>query len=316
MQAAITRKPINFMSRNGVALAISGVLIVVSILAIHFRGLNFGIDFSGGYLIEVGYSQTVDLSQVRDALKSAQFEEVSVQHFGSARDVLIRLPITGSLTDVTVGDQVLKALSVNAEQTSSDAPSMRRVEFVGPQIGDELRERGGLAVLYALFCIVLYIWLRYEKKFALGAVLALVHDVLLIVGLFAITQMTFDLSVLAAILAIIGYSLNDTIVVFDRIRENFRTQLDIEPIGVINNSLNQVLSRTITTSFTTLLVLVSLYLFGGEVINAFAVALIAGVLVGTYSSIFVAGTAILKLGVSHKDLMSVTPEGESLDALP
>ncbi len=292
---------INFMGKRKLALGVSVVLIVVSLVAIFVRGLNLGIDFTGGTLVEVGYPEAVGLEPVRLALSNNGFEDVAVQHFGTAKDVLIRLPVTTTDKDSSsLSNRVINALG------STGAPQVRRVEFVGPQVGEELRDKGGLAMLYALIGILIYVALRFEWHFSLGAVAALVHDVILVVGFFAITQVNFDLTVLAALLAVIGYSLNDTIVVFDRIRESFRRiRKATSSTEIINISVNRTLARTLMTSLTTLLVLIALFLFGGEVIHAFSIALIVGVIVGTYSSIYIASSSLLALNVSRKDLMPV-----------
>ena len=296
---------IDFLGRRKIAWIISIILLLASIVSLSMRGLNFGIDFTGGTIVEVGYSQNVELALVREALATAQFDDVIVQHFGTAKDVLIRLPASESVKASEISNQVLRALENTGEL------SMRRVEFVGPQVGDELRDDGGLAVLYALVAILIYVMLRFEFRFSLGAVAALVHDVLLTVGFFSITQAPFDLTVLAAVLAVIGYSLNDTIVVFDRIRENFRKMRKATPIEVINSSINQTLSRTIMTSLTTLFVLLALFFVGGEVIHSFALALLVGVLIGTYSSIYIASSLLVLLNVTAKDLFDEDKEDES-----
>jgi len=296
---------IDFLGRRKIAWIISIILLLASIVSLSMRGLNFGIDFTGGTIVEVGYSQNVELALVREALATAQFDDVIVQHFGTAKDVLIRLPASESVKASEISNQVLRALENTGEL------SMRRVEFVGPQVGDELRDDGGLAVLYALVAILIYVMLRFEFRFSLGAVAALVHDVLLTVGFFSITQAPFDLTVLAAVLAVIGYSLNDTIVVFDRIRENFRKMRKATPIEVINDSINQTLSRTIMTSLTTLFVLLALFFVGGEVIHSFALALLVGVLIGTYSSIYIASSLLVLLNVTAKDLFDEDKEDES-----
>ena len=288
---------IDFLGRRNLAWIISAILIIVSIASLAIRGLNLGVDFTGGTIVEVGYSESIELTPIRDALAQAQFDDVIVQHFGTSKDVLIRLPASDSMQASEVSNQVLNAL-----QSTGD-PSMRRVEFVGPQVGDELRDDGGLAVLYALVAILIYVMLRFEFRFSVGSVAALIHDVLLVVGFFSITQAPFDLTVLAAVLAVIGYSLNDTIVVFDRIRENFRKMRKATPIEVINGSINQTLARTIMTSLTTLLVLLALFFVGGEVIHSFALALLVGVLIGTYSSIYIASSMLVLLNVTAKDLM-------------
>ncbi len=272
------------------------------------RGLNLGIDFTGGTLVEVGYAESVELEPVRQALASSGYDDAIVQHFGTTKDVLIRLPVTDKDADkAALSNRVLDSL------VSTGAPEMRRVEFVGPQVGDELRDKGGLAMLYALVGILIYVALRFEWRFSLGSVAALIHDVIIVVGFFSITQIEFDLTVLAALLAVIGYSLNDTIVVFDRIRENFRRLRKATSEGVLNTSINQTLSRTLMTSITTLLVLAALFVFGGEVIHSFSIALIVGVIVGTYSSIYVAGSALLALDVSKEDLMQAEVENPNED---
>jgi len=296
---------IDFLGRRKIAWTISIVLLLASIVSLSTRGLNLGIDFTGGTIVEVGYSQNVELAPVREALAAAQFDDVIVQHFGTAKDILIRLPASESVKAAEISNQVLRALESTGEL------SMRRVEFVGPQVGDELRDDGGLAVLYALVAILIYVMLRFEFRFSLGAVAALIHDVLLTVGFFSITQAPFDLTVLAAVLAVIGYSLNDTIVVFDRIRENFRKMRKATPLEVINGSVNQTLSRTIMTSLTTLFVLLALFFVGGEVIHSFALALLVGVLIGTYSSIYIASSLLVLLNVTAKDLFDEDKDDES-----
>jgi len=296
---------IDFLGRRKIAWTISIVLLLASIVSLSTRGLNLGIDFTGGTIVEVGYSQNVELAPVREALAAAQFDDVIVQHFGTAKDILIRLPASESVKAAEISNQVLRALESTGEL------SMRRVEFVGPQVGDELRDDGGLAVLYALVAILIYVMLRFEFRFSLGAVAALIHDVLLTVGFFSITPAPFDLTVLAAVLAVIGYSLNDTIVVFDRIRENFRKMRKATPLEVINGSVNQTLSRTIMTSLTTLFVLLALFFVGGEVIHSFALALLVGVLIGTYSSIYIASSLLVLLNVTAKDLFDEDKDDES-----
>ena len=298
----------DFMGKRKLALILSLVLIAIAIAAITMRGLNLGIDFTGGTLVEVGYTESVELESVREALTTSGYSDSIVQHFGTTKDVLIRLPVADNDDDkAKLSNNVLEALK------ATGAPEMRRVEFVGPQVGDELRDKGGLAMLYALIGILVYVALRFEWRFSLGSVAALIHDVILVVGFFAITQIEFDLTVLAALLAVIGYSLNDTIVVFDRIRENFRRLRKATSEGVINTSINQTLSRTLMTSVTTLLVLIALFIFGGEVIHSFSIALIVGVIVGTYSSVYVASSALLALDVSKEDLMQAEVENPNED---
>ena len=295
---------IDFMGKRHLAALMSGVLLIVAVGALVTNSLNFGIDFTGGTLIEVGYPQAVDLKDVRNALAAGDFGQSQAQHFGSSRDVLVRIAPQEGKQSAQLSEDVLAAL----RQQNADV-DMRRVEFVGPQVGEELTEQGGLAMIYALIGILIYIMVRFQWRFAPGAVIALVHDVLIIMGIFSLFQFDFDLTVLAALLAVIGYSLNDTIVVYDRIRENFRKLRKRTPTQVINTSLNQTLSRTLMTSITTLLVLFSLFVFGGKVIHSFSLALILGVLVGTYSSIFVASPVALALGVNKEDLMPVKKEG-------
>jgi preprotein translocase subunit SecF len=274
-------------------------------VSLSVRGLNFGLDFTGGTLIELGYPQAVDLVEVRKTLENAGYNDAVVQHFGTAQDVLVRLAPKEEISSADLSNQVIQVL----QGTSGEKIEIRRVEFVGPQVGEELTEDGGLAVLYALICIFIYVFFRFEWRFAIGSVAALFHDVLITLGVFSVLQLNFDLTVLAACLAVIGYSLNDTIVVFDRIRENFRKMRKGTTVDIMNNSLNQTLSRTLMTSFTTLLVLIALILLGGELIRGFAAALIIGIVVGTYSSIYVASTSALMLGVSKADLMPVKKEG-------
>ena len=312
MRNLIKNSSIDFIGRQREAMILSSALIVISLLAILIRGMNLGVDFTGGYTIEVGYEQAPNLETIRGAMAAAEMPDSQVQTFGKSTDVLIRMAPREDLSSADVSTEVLRVLD-----SVSDSPiSIRRVEFVGPQVGEELREKGGIAVLTALFFIVVYIWFRFEKKFSVGSVLALVHDVIITVGIFALFQIEFDLTILAAILAVIGYSLNDTIVVFDRIRENFLLLRSETPAEVMNVSINQTLSRTVITSLTTLLVLFSLFLFGGKIINGFALALIIGVVVGTYSSIFVASVSVLRLGITKEDLMPVEKEGADLESTP
>jgi len=296
---------IDFMGKRHFALVLSLLLLLVAVGALFARGLSLGIDFVGGTLVEVGYSEPVELESVRAALAAGGYGDSSVQQFGTPRDILIRLPSSDEEgASARLSNEVFAAL---AEATQDDL-ELRRVEFVGPQVGDELTEDGALAVLVALIAILIYVAVRFEWRFAVGSVIALVHDVVFTIGLFAVLQIEFDLPVLAAVLAVIGYSLNDTIVVFDRIRENFRKMRKGTPAQVVNKSLNETLSRTLVTSLTTILVLLALFFLGGEIIHGFALALLVGVLVGTYSSIYVASTSILMLGVSKADLMPVKKE--------
>ncbi|MFB3100277.1 MAG: protein translocase subunit SecF [Gammaproteobacteria bacterium] len=295
---------IDFMGKRKFATIFSAILVAVSIVSLATQGLNFGIDFTGGTLVEVGYDKAVGLESIRSGLAASEFGEATVQYFGSASEVLIRVAPREGVNTAEISSSILELL-----RSGGQVVEMRRVEFVGPQVGEELTEDGGLAMLYALLGILIYVALRFQMRFSIGAIAALVHDVIITMGVFSVLQMDFDLTVLAALLAVIGYSLNDTIVVFDRIRENFHKMRKANPIKVMNTSLNQTLSRTIMTSLTTLLVLMSLYLVGGEIIHGFSTALIIGVVIGTYSSIFVACPVTLALGISKEDLMPVEKEG-------
>ena len=296
--------PIPFMKWRWVAIALSGLAIITAVASLSLQQLNWGLDFTGGTLIEVAYSDSADLSSIRSVLAEEGYEGAVVVSFGTDRDVLVRLP------DGYSDEQ--GALMVDKLRNSTDmAIELRRIEFVGPQVGDELRDDGGIAMLTALGLVMLYVAFRFQIKFALGAVFALAHDVIVTLGFFSLTGLEFDLTVLAALLAVVGYSLNDTIVVSDRIRENLRKIRRAEAIDVINISLTETLGRTLVTSLTTLLVLAALALFGGEMIFGFAVALLVGVTVGTYSSMYVASTTLLQLGVSKEDVM--VPEREGAD---
>jgi len=303
-------KNINFLGKRKLAAAFSIVLLMISIGSFFVRGFNLGLDFSGGTLIEVGYPQAVELGGIRSSLEKAGFQQAVVQHFGTAKDVLIKVAPRESLSSAQLSSEILLDL-----KKSNPGVEIRRVEYVGPQVGDELREDGGLALLFALIGILIYVALRFEYRFSLGAVLALIHDVTITMGMFSLFQLEFDLTVLAAILAVIGYSLNDTIVVFDRIRENFRRVRKSTTVEIINQSLNQTLSRTLMTSFTTLLVLFALFFFGGELIHGFATALMFGIIIGTYSSIYVASALTIALGVSKADLMPIEKEGANQDPM-
>jgi preprotein translocase subunit SecF len=312
MELLKTQTNIDFMSQRKLALIFSGLLLLVSLVSFGVRGLNFGIDFTGGTLIEVGFPESADLVAVRADLADAGFNDAIVQFFGTTQDVLVRLAPTEDLSKAELSSSILRVL----RKSGGDGMQLRRVEFVGPQVGEELTEQGGLAMLIALGAILLYVSLRFQWKFSLGAVAALFHDVIITIGFFSVLGLQFDLTVLAAVLAVIGYSLNDTIVVFDRVRENFRTMRKGTPIQIVNASLNQTLSRTVMTSLTTLLVLVALFFLGGELIHEFATALIVGVVIGTYSSVYVASTSALALGVMKADLMPVRKEGSEADARP
>ncbi|MFT6028600.1 MAG: preprotein translocase subunit SecF [Oleiphilaceae bacterium] len=303
-------KQIDFMGKRKIAAIFSIFILLVSIGSIAFKGLNLGLDFTGGTLIEVEYTVAPNLEDVRVQLLNSGYDDVVVQNFGASTSVLVRL--AESFND-KVGLQVVSSLT-----SSGEAVELKRAEFVGAQVGEELREQGGLGLLLALGLVMIYVALRFQFKFSVGAVAALIHDVIIVIGFFSILGWDFDLTVLAALLAVIGYSLNDTIVVADRIRENFRLLRKIEPLEVINISLTQTLSRTIVTSLTTILVLLSLFFFGGEMINGFAKALLVGVFVGTYSSIYVASNILILMGITKEDLIApiVEKEGEELDEIP
>lgn len=312
MRFLARKTEIDFMDKRKYAMVLSGLLICLSIASFALRGLNYGIDFTGGTLIELGYSEPVKLRQIRQALEEDGLGRAVVQHFGTSHDVLIRLAPEEGENSSDLSSRVIEML----QQQVGGTVDVRRVEFVGPQVGEELREDGGLAMLYALIGILIYVALRFEYRFSFGSVIALVHDVIITIGFFSVTQVDFDLSVLAALLAVIGYSLNDTIVVFDRVRENFRKMRKADTLKIVNSSINQTLARTLVTSVTTLIVLLALFLLGGAVIHGFALALIVGVVIGTYSSIYVASTSVLMLGVSKADLMPVKKEGAELDSRP
>jgi preprotein translocase subunit SecF len=302
---------IDFMGKRLIAFVLSGILIVSSIVILATVDLNYGLDFTGGTLIEVSFPTAPEISEVRSNLTTAGLDNAVVQTFGAATDIVVRIPPLEE-SNSEVSTIVLQALQQGVE----GEVVMRRVEFVGPQVGEELTEQGILAVVYALIGIFLYVMIRFQWRFSVGAVTALVHDILITMGILAVVQVEFDLTVIAALLAVIGYSLNDTIVLFDRIRENFPRLRKASPIEVVNTSVNETLSRTLMTSMTTLLVLIALFVFGGEIIHAFAFTLIIGVLVGTYSSIYVASTTLLELGVSKFDLLAVEKEGAVLDQNP
>ena len=298
---------IDFINKRKYAMVLSAFLLIVSVISLAFQGLKLGIDFTGGTLIEVGYQQTADLEDIRTKLASANYTGTNVQYFGSDTEVLIQLE-PQAISSAKLSSSIIQMLG--------DGIDVRRVEFVGPKVGEELTNDGGLALLYALIGILIYVAFRFEYRFALGSIAALVHDVIITLGVFSILQIAFDLTVLAAILAVIGYSLNDTIVVFDRIRENFLSTRHIEPQPIVNDALNQTLARTLMTSLTTLLVLLALFYLGGEVIHSFAGALIIGVIIGTYSSIFVASSMILALGISKGDMLPSEKEKKEIDARP
>ena len=297
----------DFMGIRKYAVIFSVVMLLVSSVSLYTQGLVLGLDFSGGTQIEVGYDKPADVGALRKTLVEAGFENPVVVHFGSETDVLIRMQ---GEPDQTLSDRVYSVLQANGDKIE-----LRRVDFVGPQIGEELRDDGGLGMLTALAIVMLYVAIRFQLKFSIGAVLALGHDVIITLGIFSLARLEFDLTVLAAILAVVGYSLNDTIVVSDRIRENFRKIRKATPVEVINESLSQTLWRTINTSITTMLVLLALFFIGGELIHNFAIALMIGVGIGTYSSIYVAATLMLALNVDREDLLEAV-EGELVDDLP
>lgn len=309
MQILRLKETVNFMAYRKVAMVFSIILMIASITLLTTKKLNFGLDFTGGTLIEVGFEEAADLTKIRQVLDSNGFEDGVVQLYGSSRDIVIRLAQREDVKAEMLGNQVLSVL----QQSTDKSMEMRRIEFVGASVGEELTEQGGLAMLTALICILVYVAFRFEWRFALGSVVALFHDVLLTLGLFALLGLEFDLTVLAAILAVIGYSLNDTIVVSDRIRENFRKIREGGPAEVINISLTQTLSRTFITSITTLLVLAALFFKGGTLIHGFATALLFGVFVGTYSSIYVASAVALALGISKEDLIPEVIEKEGAE---
>ncbi len=298
-------KIINFMGQRKIASALSIFLLVVSIASLSIKGINFGLDFTGGTIVELSYSETASLGGIREALKTQGFDNAVVANFGSDQDVLIRI----QTEDPQVGDSVAKHL----KDVAPNEVELKRISYVGPQIGDELRDQGGLGMLFALVVVMVYVALRFQFKFSIGAVAALAHDVIIILGIFSLFSIDFDLTVLAAVLAVIGYSLNDTIVVSDRIRENFRKIRNEDPIQIINTSLTQTLGRTLITSLTTLLVLLALFFVGGELIHNFSLALICGILVGTYSSIYVAANILILMKLTTEDLMQVEKEGEEFD---
>ncbi len=300
----------NFMGKRKIAAVFSILLVLISLTSLFKQGLNLGIDFTGGTIIELAYQDEAKLDNIRATLKKGGFEDAAVQNFGSIHDVLVHLPVIPSKNMAELSNEVVAVLQSDSEVTID----VRRVEFVGPQVGEELTEDGGLAMLYALIGILIYVSFRFEYRFAIGSVVALVHDVIITLGVFSLFRLEFDLTVLAAILAVIGYSLNDTIVVFDRIRETFLRKRKGDSVEIVNSALNDTLSRTLMTSGTTLLVVFSLYWFGGAVIHDFAIALLLGIVVGTYSSIYIASNAVLAMGISKADLMPPEkPEGEEIN---
>ncbi|MBU2969938.1 protein translocase subunit SecF [Pseudoalteromonas sp. C2R02] len=314
MQLLNVKGTIGFMAKRKIAMIFSAILMISSIGIFFGKGLELGLDFTGGTSVEVGFSQPADLNKIRTVLSENGFPDASLQLFGTSTDVLIRLAERGKdVKAEVIGNQLMDAMMLVDENAQ-----MRRIEFVGPSVGEDLKEQGGLAMLTALICILIYVAMRFEWRFALGAVAALAHDVILTVGLFSLLGLEFDLTVLAAILAVIGYSLNDTIVVSDRIRENFRKVRIDDTLEIIDMSLTQTFNRTLVTSITTLLVLIALFVWGGQIIHGFATALLFGVFVGTYSSIYVASAVAVALGVSKHDMIPevVEKEGAEFDEMP
>ena len=326
---------IDFLGKRKIAIAVSTVVVLICIASILINQLNFGIDFTGGTLVEVSYQEAVSIDEVRNNLVAGGTDDAIVQYFGTAKDVMIRIPVALEGNSAEISSRVMDALRQPLGEELTTNPrgdeqlcmrkdsttaavcqvQMLRVEFVGPQVGDELAEVGGLAMLYALIGILIYVTWRFEWRFAVSSVVALVHDVAITVGIFSLLQLEFSLPVLASVLAVIGYSLNDTIVVFDRIRENFRKMRKGSAIEIMNRSINQTLRRTVLTSVTTLLVVLTLFFLGGDVIHGFATALLIGVVVGTYSSIFVASPLVLSLGISRDDMMVVKKEGVDQESM-
>ena len=303
---------INFLgkTRRKIALVISVLIVVVSLIELAIEGLEFGIDFTGGILLELGYPEAANLEEIRGKLAAAGYDDAQVQRFGADTDVLVRLPPQEGTNPDELREDLRRTVAVGTEGVE-----LRRVEFVSPQVGKELTERGGLAMIIALLLIFVYVMIRFQWKFAAGAVAALVHDVIVTVGFFAVFDLPFDLTVVAAVLAVIGYSLNDTVVAFDRIRENFFKLRGVEAEDSMNTSINEMLARTIITGVTTLLVLVALLVFGGESIAPFAIALIVGIVVGTYSSIYTASATALLLGVNAQDLIEPVKDPDLIDDL-
>jgi len=300
---------LDFMGKRKLAAVFSSILLVASIVSLATQQLSLGLDFTGGTLIEVGYEQPANLNEIRGTLEAAGYDDAVAQNYGKATDVLVRLaPQEGEKE--SIANNIVEELN----KTSSSEVTLRRVEFVGPQVGDELRDQSGIAMIVALGVMMIYILFRFHFKFSVGAVAALFHDVIITLGFFSIFHIPFDLTVLAAVLAVIGYSLNDTIVVSDRIRENFHEMRKGDAVQIINVSLSQTLGRTLITSITTLLVLVALFVFGGELIKGFSIALMVGVLIGTYSSIYVASNILLAMGICKEDFIHV--EAEVVDDRP
>ena len=303
-------KTIKFLSARKSTTIMSIILIVVSAFSLMTKGLNLGIDFTGGIQIEISFETAPNIENVRSNLASGGYDDAIVQNSGSSQDLMVRIPPRNGVDNKKIGEDVIGML-----QASENSVTLKSSEYISAQVGEELTEQGGLALIFALIMIMIYIVFRFQWKFSIGAVLALIHDVMITLGIFSFFQLTFDLSVLAAILAVVGYSLNDTIVIFDRIRENFRSMRTAQTLDILNSAITQTIKRTIITSSTTLLVLLSLYVFGGSSLEGFSIALIVGVLIGTYSSIFVASTSIFYLDISTTDLIPVKRE-EVDDGMP
>ena len=303
-------KTIKFLSVRKSTTVMSIILIVVSAFSLMTKGLNLGIDFTGGIQIEISFETAPNIENVRSNLASGGYDDAVVQNSGSSQDLMVRIPPRNGIDNKKIGEDVIGML-----QASENSVTLKSSEYISAQVGEELTEQGGLAMIFALIMIMIYIVFRFQWKFSIGAVLALIHDVMITLGIFSIFQLTFDLSVLAAILAVVGYSLNDTIVIFDRIRENFRSMRTAQTLDILNSAITQTIKRTIITSSTTLLVLLSLYVFGGSSLEGFSIALFVGVLIGTYSSIFVASTSIFYLDISTTDLIPVKRE-EVDDGMP
>ncbi len=315
MRLVKAKTNIDFMGKRKLALGLSSLLLALALISLPMLGLNFGLDFTGGTEVEVRFDQPPQVAEVRDSLSAAGFEDATVQNFGSSVDLLVRIPPRDGEAENSAAEQATQVINaLNADY--NNGVEMRSSGFVGPQVGEELTEQGILAVIYALIGIFIYVMFRFQWRFSVGAVVAIVHDILVSLGILSLLQVDFDLTVVAALLAVVGYSLNDTIVLFDRIRENFPRMTKSTPVEVVNRSVNETLARTLMTSLTTLLVLAALFFLGGEIIHAFALTLIVGVVVGTYSSIYVASTALLMLGVSKLDLLQVEKEGAEMDAMP
>ena len=303
-------KTIKFLSIRKITTILSIILIMASTFSLMSKGLNLGIDFTGGIQIEISFENAPNIENVRSNLGSGGYDDAIVQNSGSSQDLMVRIPPRDGITNKKVGEDVIGML-----QASDNSVTLKSSEYISAQVGEELTEQGGLAMIFALIMIMIYIVFRFQWKFSIGAVLALIHDVMITLGIFSFFQLTFDLSVLAAILAVVGYSLNDTIVIYDRIRENFRSMRTAETLNILNSAITQTIKRTIITSSTTLLVLLSLFVFGGSSLEGFSIALIVGVLIGTYSSIFVASTSIFYLDISTTDLIPVKRE-EVDDGMP